>query len=255
MLGYTGRGVLNLVRGNASEAIETFQEVFRVCVDEEVHTMHAFVAARLGMSYSAAGRFDEAIPVVEDALDRETSRLGGKYTWFYLLYALSEACTGIDELDRALDVCEQALALANANAEHAHRAHALRLHAEISFALGGDPQRVEADLSQATHLAEERRMLPLLAHVSCTRGTHLGRAGDAETAAIALDHAAQLFQQLGISDRTDRLAKARRASLRRIASPNTPPSLRLSTVNNNPGSARRRYEPHRLDPAATILRR
>ena len=71
VLGYTGRGVLNLIRGNTGRAIETFQEVFRVCDEEEVHTMHAFVAARLGMSYSAAGRFEEAIPVVEDALDRE----------------------------------------------------------------------------------------------------------------------------------------------------------------------------------------
>ena len=217
VLGYTGRGVLNLIRGNTGRAIETFQEVFRVCDEEEVHTMHAFVAARLGMSYSAAGRFEEAIPVVEDALDRETYRLGGKYTWFYLLYALSEACTGLDQLDRALDVCEQALALANANAEHAHRAHALRLHAEISSALGGHPQRVDADLSQATQLAEERRMLPLLAHINCTRGTHLGRIGDAETAAAALDQAAHLFQKLDIADRTDRLAKARRAGLRRIA--------------------------------------
>ena len=143
--------------------------------------------------------------------------MNGKYTWFYLLYALSEVCTGLDQLDRALDVCEQALALANANAEHAHRAHALRLHAEISSALGGHPQRVDADLSQATQLAEERRMLPLLAHIDCTRGTHLGRIGDAETAAAALDQAAHLFQKLDIADRTDRLAKARRAGLRRIA--------------------------------------
>ena len=125
VLGYTSRGVLSLVRGNGGDAIETFQEVFRICIDEEVHTMHAFVAARLGMSYSAVGRAEEAIPIVENALDRETYRLGGKYTWFYLLYALSEACLGIDDPGRALDVCEQALALANANAEHAHRAHAL----------------------------------------------------------------------------------------------------------------------------------
>ena len=217
VLGYTGRGALELTRGNSAAAIDTFQEVFDICIDQEVHTMHAFVAARLGMSFSAAGRYEEAIPIVEDALERETYRLGGKYTWFYLLYALSEACVGTHELDRGLDICEQALALANANAEHAHRAHALRLHAEIFSALGGDTQRVEADLAQATQLAAERNMQPLLAQVSCTRGEHLSRVGDTEAAAVALDRARELYEELGIVNATDRLAKARRAGLRRIA--------------------------------------
>ena len=195
VLGYTSRGVLSLVRGNGGDAI----------------------AARLGMSYSAVGRAEGAIPIVEDALNRETYRLGGKYTWFYLLYALSEACLGIDDPGRALDVCEQALALANANAEHAHRAHALRLHAEILSVLEGDPQRVEADLSQAVQLAKERHMQPLLAQVYCTRGEHLSRVGNAEAAAPALERAATLSLKLGIADGTDRLARARRAGMRRIA--------------------------------------
>ena len=53
--------------------------------------MNPIVSSWLGHSLCGAGRVNDALPVLVDAVERETYKFGGKYTWIHLRLALAEA--------------------------------------------------------------------------------------------------------------------------------------------------------------------
>lgn len=130
-----------------------------VCRSADLPLMFAFAAHHLGVAYARAGRYTEALALLEQKAGQTGSfqalalvRLGEAY-----------ALTGRD-VDAA-SVARQALERARADQQRASEADALHLIATIaSHREPPDPDVAAAYYAQALALAKPRGMRPLVAH-------------------------------------------------------------------------------------------
>ena len=156
------------------------------------------VVAALGSALARSGRLEEALRLLEHALDQRIYLKAGKYNFYYLLMAVGEARWLTGRVEQALDDVAEAEQTARRNGERAYRAQSLYLLGSIHAYR--TPAVAEPFYREARALAEESSMRPLVA--DCLLGLadverRLGRP----TAADTLREAQMRLTSLGLTKR------------------------------------------------------
>jgi tetratricopeptide (TPR) repeat protein len=194
-----GLGTLHVVRGDAERAVTVLERGLAVTRMAGHAIIFPIVAAPLGRAYSLAGRVNDGMLMLEQALQQADSlslvaHHALRLTW------LGETLMLAGKIERAGESGAQALVLAERLGERGSQAYARRLAGEL--ALLREPPDAAAALAahrDALGLATELAMRPLAARC------HLGlekahrRSGAAVEARAELETAARSFRNLGMS--------------------------------------------------------
>ncbi|MBV8616249.1 MAG: AAA family ATPase, partial [Acetobacteraceae bacterium] len=193
-----GLGLYHLRVGDFDAAVPILQEALGVSRAAEVLTLYPINAAWLGLALLGAERTSEAVAVLGDAVERETYRGGGRYTWIHLRLALAEAKFRAGQRAAAYEELEHATGLARTCREVVHHAYAKKL--EGDFRLSDDDMagaRAAYELALAT--AEPRGLRPLAAHAKACLARCAARQGDDAEARRWATLARAEFHQLGLA--------------------------------------------------------
>jgi class 3 adenylate cyclase/tetratricopeptide (TPR) repeat protein len=196
----TGRGNLLMRRGAFNEAVEVLGATLDLCRRAEVLTMLPIVAAWLGHALCGAGRVDEALAVTTDAVDRETYKFGGKYTWIHLRLGLAEASRLGGRLEHAAAEAELAERIAKQCGEVVHMAYAGLERGRVSLARG-DAELALQQAEEALQTASERGLPQLRADCFWLAGHAHARRGESAISSQAFARAREICTGLNLDDR------------------------------------------------------
>jgi tetratricopeptide (TPR) repeat protein len=170
-----GEGILRVRQGDLPRAVGTLERSLALCRQWKLAALFGVIAGHLGAAYTLAGRTAEAIPLLEEALDREHRH------WLepFPSLGLAEAYLRAGRVRDASLQADRALDLARQRGQRGHEAWIRRLLGEIAAQsdAAGTPS-VEDHYRQALGLAAELGMRPLAAHAHLGLGRWYRRAGD-----------------------------------------------------------------------------
>ena len=180
---YRGMGHLHLRRGDLHQATLALEHALEVCQGVDSPPLFHALSSTLGYAYALSGRSAEAIPLLEEAVERPVMAAGSFEGQSLRTLWLSEAylLAGRDANARA--AAQRALGLARQHKERGHEAYTLRLLGEI--VAREDPLdigKAEDHYRQALALAEELGMRPLTAHCHVGLGKLYRRIGSRQQA-------------------------------------------------------------------------
>jgi ATP/maltotriose-dependent transcriptional regulator MalT len=195
-----------VIKGDFALAVAVLEPGLPRDVGEMIARVWPFVASALGAAYTQLGRAGEALPLLEEAIERaETLNLKANHS--LRVARLAEAYLGVGQGERAFSVAAQALDLAQEQRERGYEAHAFRLLAAIEVARATPAlDRAEENYRKALVLAEELGMRPLQAHCHRGLGRLYARRDDQEGAATAAAAARELYRAMDMTfwlDETD----------------------------------------------------
>jgi tetratricopeptide (TPR) repeat protein len=189
-------GLLARRQGALHRALPLLERGLALCQTADFPLIFPVFAAILGGAYALAGRMAEALPLLDQTLERVTAEHPILFQAL-VLTELSEALLLVGRADEASTLAERLLNLSRMHPGRGYQAHAYRLLGDV--VMRRDPldiALVEAHYHQALALAEEQRMRPLQAH--CHRG--LGRLyamiGQREQARTELSMAIEMYQSM-----------------------------------------------------------
>jgi class 3 adenylate cyclase/tetratricopeptide (TPR) repeat protein len=193
---YRGMGLLHLRRGDLHQATLTLEHALEVCQGGDSPPLFHAVSSTLGYTYALSGRSAEAIPLLEEAVERPavTGTLEGQSL---RTISLTEAYLLASREADARAAAQRALGLARQHKERGHEAYTLRLLGEI--AAGEDPLNIgeaEDRYRQALALAEELGMRPLIAHCHVGLGKLYRRIGSRQQAEEHLTTATAMMREM-----------------------------------------------------------
>ncbi len=193
-----GIGLYHLRVGDFASAVPTLHGALGISRAAEVLTLYPITAAWLGLALTGAERISEALAVLTDAVERETYRGGGKYTWIHLRLALAEALHKAGDRSAAYQELEHAAVLAETCQEVIHYAYAKKLEGDFRLS-DGDPSGARAAYGQALAIAEPRGVRPLAAHCKACLARCAGLQGNEEEASRWAEIARAEFDHLGLA--------------------------------------------------------
>jgi tetratricopeptide (TPR) repeat protein len=191
-------GWIGGLRGSLTQVITTAERGFQLCRERDFRILFPSAACSLGSAYALAGRFGDAIALLEQAVDAAASvKRKDRYAAF--LVRLSDAYLDAGYLDRLLEPAGRALKVAREQGERGQEAYALRLLAESAArAASPDPTSAEGLFGQAMVLAEELGMRPLMGHCRFGLGRLYRRMQNRPHARTQLEAAAMLYREIGM---------------------------------------------------------
>jgi tetratricopeptide (TPR) repeat protein len=154
------------------------------------------VAATLGAAYALGGRADEALPLIEGAVEEFRRRPDHSRPALILLCA-GMAYLQARRIDEAARHAREALALTRRRGARGSEAHALCLTGDVASA--GGAEEAEGHYRQALALATELGMRPLVAHCHLGLGTLYRRIGQREQAQEHVTTATTMYREMGMS--------------------------------------------------------
>jgi tetratricopeptide (TPR) repeat protein len=156
-------------------------------------------ASLLSAAYALAGRAAEALPLLDQMLERLAT--GRRMLHHALvLTELSEACLLVGRLDEASALAARLLELSHTHTGHGYQAYACRLLGEVARrSESPDIDQAATHYRQALTLAEEMGMRPLQAHCHLGLGTLFATAGQADQAQAELDTAMTLYRAMDMT--------------------------------------------------------
>ena len=193
---YLSVGFLSLRQGDFSRAIPVLERCLELCRVYDILLRIPDTASALGCAYACAGRVAEALPLLEEAEQRDAA-MGTTGGHSLRVGYVSEAYLLAGRLQEAVQLAGRALDLARAHKERGHEAWALRLLGEI--AAHQDPPEIEPaehHYRQALALAEELGMRPLQAHCHLGLGTLYAKTGQREQARAELSTAIEMYRAM-----------------------------------------------------------
>src|SRR5262249_193853 len=156
-------------------------------------------ASILGAAYTLAGRAVEALPMLDQTLERIAT--GSRMTARVLMLTeLSEALLLVGRVDEARALTGHLLDLSRTHREHGYQPHAYRLRGYV--AMRREPLDVEQAAThyhQALALAEELGMRPLQAHCHRGLGMLYAATGQREQARTALSTAMEMYTSMDMT--------------------------------------------------------
>lgn len=190
-------GHVYLCKGDCSKAITLLERGLNLCGD--VSVVFPGIAAQLGYVYGQCGRLTEAMPLLEQAVERGASTHVMSWHALWVAY-LSEVCLLANRLEDAQRSAEGALDFAQLHKERGTQAWALRLLGDI--AMHRNPpicDQAKAHYLQALTLANELGMRPLQAHCHRGLGTLYGQTSQPEQARAELSMAIEMYRDMAIT--------------------------------------------------------
>jgi class 3 adenylate cyclase/tetratricopeptide (TPR) repeat protein len=205
---YLGTGMLALTKGEMPRAIALAERAVNLCRTSTVPALLPMAASLLGSAYALSGRFAEALPLLEEAVQRATS-MSLRMTQGLLVTRLAEGYLLAGKREEAQRLAPRGLELSREFKDLGHEAYALRLLGDVA-AQGHlrDATQAEELYTRTRTLAEKLEMLPLLAHCHLRLGKLYGRLGKSSEATTQLTIAATMFRELDMAlwrERTESL--------------------------------------------------
>jgi len=189
-----GAGLVHLRRGAFDQARSVAERAVELCNGRDFSVLWAIPATILGMAYARAGRFADAIPLLERAADL-ASMLGAP-----ILNCLAEAKLLSGRADEAWAVATRALQLSLEREERGWEVWALRMLGEIAAARDGvDTPSAEDAYRRAMATGDELGMRPLVALCLLGLGTLHRRVGKRVEALEHLSAASAMFRDMTMS--------------------------------------------------------
>jgi len=192
---HMGLGRAYLRQGELARATPVLERGVELARRWKMRLLLPFLTDSLGLAYALAGRIDDGLPLLREALELHTAMRGTASQSARLIsVAQGELLAGRPTEAHAL--ATQALQLATKRGERGYEAYA---HATLAEALGAvvplDAQRAESHWHRAAALAAELEMRPLAAR--CDLGLGALYAVSRRTEATArLEQARRLLREL-----------------------------------------------------------
>jgi len=187
-------GVFHLRLGDLGAAISVLERDVQLCRTAEILTVSAWVAPCLGLAYALSGRALDAVPLLEQAAEQGT-KATGDHAW--QIGVTAEGYLTAGRVDEAARLADRSLRLAREGKERGYEAWALRLLGEI--ASDRDVlhiENAEAHYRQASALASELGMRPLVAHCHLGLGKLYRHTGQREQAQEHLIIGTTLYREM-----------------------------------------------------------
>jgi tetratricopeptide (TPR) repeat protein len=188
-----------MLRGDLDRAASVLERGLAVDAGALTARSWPFIASTMGATYTALGRAEEALTLLEQAVERAAAmKLMANQA--LRLVRLGEALMAAGRLDVSYPVAAQAVDVAKEHRERGHEAYALRLQGELLATSDADhPDRAEEHYRRALDLAERLAMPPLQGHCHLGLGRLHRRQGREETALASLAAARRLFEATGMT--------------------------------------------------------
>jgi class 3 adenylate cyclase/tetratricopeptide (TPR) repeat protein len=185
-------------RGDVDRVIALLERAVALGDAMQVPLLFPFHAMSLGSAYVLAGRPAEAIPLLERAR-AQTVAMPIKTIQAPVAAHLGEAYLRAGRLGAAMECATQALELARRHKERGYEAWSLRTLGEVALAQEPpDADQAEAAFRQASALAGELGMPPLVAHCHLGLGTLYRRTGEGSRAEEHLTLALDAFSDMAM---------------------------------------------------------
>jgi DNA-binding NtrC family response regulator/tetratricopeptide (TPR) repeat protein len=191
-----GEGILRVRQGDLPKAVNTLERSLALCRQWKLAALFGVIAGHLGAAYTLAGRTSEAIPLLEEALEREHRH------WLlpFPSLALAEAYLRGGRTRDAGQQADQALDLARQRGQRGHEAWIRWLLGEIAAQTdAAGALAVEGHYREALALAAELGMRPLAAHCHAGLGRWYHRTGDRAKAQEHLAIARALYRDMDLT--------------------------------------------------------
>jgi tetratricopeptide (TPR) repeat protein len=192
-------GLLSRRQGDLQRAIPTLERSLALCQTANFPRLFPIAASILAATYALAGRVVEALPLLEQTLERVP--LGSRVIFQALvLTELSEALLLVGRVEEASTIASRLLELSHTHPGRGYQAHVCRLLGEVAMHREPpDIAQATAHYRQALALAEELGMRPLQAHCHRGLGILYAQTGQAEQARVALSAAITLYRAMDMT--------------------------------------------------------
>src|SRR5262245_3553629 len=186
-------------QGVLQKAIPMLERGLALSQSADISLLFPLTPSLLGAAYALAGRAAEALPLLDQMLERIAA---GRRMLQHaqVLTELSEACLLVGRVDEASALAARLRELSHTHTGHSYQAHACRLLGEVAR------RREPLDIDQAaTHyrqaltLTEALGLRPLQAHCHLGLGTLFAAAGQAELARAELSTAIEMYQAMAMT--------------------------------------------------------
>jgi class 3 adenylate cyclase/tetratricopeptide (TPR) repeat protein len=195
---YRGMGHLHLRRGDLHQATLALEHALEICQGVDSPPLFHAVSSALGYAYALSGRSTEAIPLLEEAVERPVTGPNHEGQSLRTIW-LSEAYLLAGRKADAGAAAQRALGLARRHKERGHEAYTFLLLGKI--AAREDPLdigKTENHYRQAIALADELGMRPLIAHCHVGLGKLYRRSGDLRLAKEHLKNGVALMREMAM---------------------------------------------------------
>ena len=196
----TGRGNLLMRLGHFGRAVDILGVALDLCRKGEVLTMTPIVSAWLGHALCGAARANDALPLLVDAVERETYKFGGKYTWIHLRLALAEAYRLTGQTAHATSEAEIARRIADDCGEVVHRSYAILEQGRIAM-VRGEADAALRHANDALGEARLRSLRPFIAECLYLKAKAHEIRSESDAAGSALGEARGILSKLGLDER------------------------------------------------------
>lgn len=207
---YMAVGIVHLRRGDLPLALVRLRRAHQLSETESLRMCRATAGGYLGRAYILSGRGEEAIAVLEEAIDAAAGMELMVDQGMRLVH-LAEAKLRTGRVDEAQRTVEQAVQVANEYAQRGALAWAKWLLGEIEFSAEA-VDGAEAYYRDAMTLASEMGMMPLEAHCLLGIGRTFDRRGQHAEAQQFIGRAADLYRTLGMPLWESEATRAARAA-------------------------------------------
>ena len=195
---YALSGYAYLRHGDLETAKKMLHKANTLGREADLQSILSFVAGSLGDVYLLLGRPDDALPILEEAVEPQNLD-SSIISSIHPITVLSEAYRLSGQIAKAILTAEEALRLFRKSEERCFGAWTLLVMAKIQSENGSDQiEQAKQTYRQARELAEKLKMRPLLAHCSLELGQYYTRRGETEKARSELMKAIDLFRSLGM---------------------------------------------------------
>jgi tetratricopeptide (TPR) repeat protein len=191
-------GLLYRRQGDIAKAIPTLERSLALCQSANISLFFPRIASPLVVAYTLAGRAAEAMPLLDQMLERvATGSRIASLDRALVLTELSEALLLVGRVDEASALAERLLELSLTHPGRGYQAHAYRLLGEVAMHRNPpESDQAAAHYRQALALAEELGMRPLVAHCHLGLGELYRRTGKREQAQEHLTTATTMYREM-----------------------------------------------------------
>jgi tetratricopeptide (TPR) repeat protein len=187
-------GFLYLVKGDIREAVQALECCEKCCQESNIRVLIPQTSAYLGFAHALAGNVNEALPLLDRAVEH-TKSIGRTSGQSFRMSWHGESCLLSGRTQDALRIASRALELSVKHRERGHGAWALKLMGDIS-AVNDEVANAQDFYNRGMSVAVELGMRPLKAHCHFGLGRLYLRAARSQAAESELRKAAALYGEM-----------------------------------------------------------